>query len=246
MRTAVRRKRDDKLVRFPRRRHRRLVLRLAVVAGILLAALGALAALWRVGEVRVVGTDRVSALEVHAAAGLRGGESMLLTDMGAVLDRVRAIAMVRSADVRRTLPATVEIRVVERAPLLLLRGTDRLGVDADGVIFPVPPDISLPVMDGWTASPQPEPGARLDARSLALLSEFGTFPPQLRDATASVGIGDEIVLHLAPTGTVVRMGRPSGLEAKAAAAGAVLADALERKLDLEYIDARAPTAPVAK
>jgi cell division protein FtsQ len=226
VRTPTRKAKDRTLVRFPRRRRRRVWLRLVVVLSVLGLSVGALAYLWTVREVRVVGTGRVSALEIHAAAGLMGGERMLLTDMDEVARRVARIPSIRSAEVHRTLPAIVEIRVVERVPVARLEGRPELVADADARVFEFP-DGSLPMLAGWKARPEAEPGARLDRHSAAVLSQLGDLPGPLLEETARIEVATDVVVHVS-SGPEIRLGRASDLAAKAAAGWAVLNDARSR------------------
>lgn len=210
-----------------------------------LAALGAIGwggVVLRVERIRIVGLRSLSPDLVARVAALRGGERILFTRLDRVGDRVESLPAVRSTDVRRILPATVVIGVTERVPLAKLDTRPDLGVDDEGKVFALSTISPLPPLGAWGG--RPEPGARLDPSTSVFLAAFSRFPEPLRIATAGLRGGADVALTL-NDGTLVRFGRAELLEAKAAAAAAVLGDARARGVKLEYVDVRAPRTPVA-
>lgn len=85
-------------------------------------------------DVAVTGLDRVSSEEVVAAVGVPTGTPLIRVDLDRSVERAEALPLVESATVTRGWPATLEIEVVERRPLLAVRaGDDYRLVDGDGV-----------------------------------------------------------------------------------------------------------------
>lgn len=238
--------REGTLVDLSGRRGRSLgkwVRRIAVMVLVVAGAAGALAATWRVTAIRVEGAEHLSPEAVLGEAGLSGGERMLLTRFGEIEERVEGLPAVRRATVHRRLPSTIVISIRERRPVARLGGIEDLVADPEGVAFEGPSGTSLPALVGWDG--EARGGARLEPPGPRVLSAFAAFPDELRAATTRIELGRELTLVL-EDGTEVRFGRPVELEAKGAAASAVLRDAMGREAPLAYVDVRSPRAPVAR
>ena len=117
------------------------------------ARIVASSSLLRVGELHVAGNARMSRGEVLALVdGLqgRGILSLRLEDWRA---RLLECPWVADASLRRSLPGTVEISIVERTPLAIGRmGEELYLVDDRGVVIdewgPRYEDLDLPILDG--------------------------------------------------------------------------------------------------
>ena len=87
-----------------------------------------------VQHIRAEGYEQESADTLAAAAAVDTGTPIFAVDLFAVRDRVEAIDWVESATVRRRLPSTLHVRVVERTPVALWQRNQRLVmVDRSGV-----------------------------------------------------------------------------------------------------------------
>jgi cell division septal protein FtsQ len=155
------------------RRHWWRWLRRGLGYGLIAAALayGAHLGMGRLAHARILVIDRVvvqgneqlATGEVLALlAGLRG-DSLLWTDLNRWRQRLLSSPWVRDATLRRSLPSTVEVTVLERRPIGLGRGDGRLYlVDDHGVIIdeygPEHEGFDLPIIDGLT-----EPGGQAAA-----------------------------------------------------------------------------------
>ncbi len=109
-----------------------------------------------VDRIVVSGNERLSKGEVVAVlSGLRG-ESLLFTNLDAWRTRLLASPWVKDAALRRALPSTIEVAVLERLPIGVarLRG-DLYLVDERGVLIdqygPQYADLDLPIVDGLDA-----------------------------------------------------------------------------------------------
>jgi cell division protein FtsQ len=133
----------------------RWVLLFAMVAGVAswltLAVVNAPAL--RVDQIRVIGARHLSTGEVLAALeGLRG-RNILFVRLDDWRRQVLACPWVADATVRRSLPRTVEVRVVERHPIGVVRVGEALFlVDDHGDIIdecgPRYAEFDLPIIDG--------------------------------------------------------------------------------------------------
>src|SRR5258708_23028251 len=113
----------------------------------------------QIDHIDVSGNDRLSKGEVMAVLdGLRG-ESLMWTDLDAWRNRLLASPCVRDAALRRSLPSTGAVVVLERTPIGIARFKSPAGdlylVDERGVIIdqygPQYADFDLPIGDGLDA-----------------------------------------------------------------------------------------------
>ena len=161
-----------------RRRRLRAVLPWAVGAAVL--AVGGLVAwllygtpLLGVDDVRVTGTDLVSAAEVRAAAGVRPGAPLAGVDLAEVERRVARLAPVDRVTATRDWPGTLLVEVQERIAVAAVPSGGRvLLVDAAGVGYTTVADrpAHLPLVRLATPGPD-DPATRAALRVLASLSD---------------------------------------------------------------------------
>jgi len=143
------------------------------------AAAAANARALRIDRIVVRGNERLSRGAVLAVLdGLRG-QSLVRADLVAWRRRLLADPWVRDAELRRSLPSTIEVAVVERRPAGIARiGAQLYLVDDGGAVIddygPQYADFDSPIVDGL-----PPPGAagvtdpvrmELAARAIASLS----------------------------------------------------------------------------
>lgn len=89
-----------------------------------------------VREVRVSGTEILSAEEVLAAAGVRDGAALARVDLGGIEERLARLAPVDQVIASRDWPGTIAIDVVERTPVAVVpQGRKYVLVDRHGVAF---------------------------------------------------------------------------------------------------------------
>lgn len=241
------------------RRRLRVLLGIVAVASMVgIAWLVVQSPLFALDTLRVRGTVHASRTEVRVAAGVQTGDALLFVDEGEVARRVEELPWVASARVRRDLPHDLTITVVERAPIAWARrpvpaGTDPAAVpvvlvDRTGRVLaesPTPPE-GLPELVGATRVP--DPGRHLAPAGLARVP--AALPEALRAQVGAITASEgALVLAVrAPAGGTaaaleVRMGAPSELARKGAAALAVLDVLAARGEHVHYVDVRVPGAP---
>lgn len=209
-----------------------LLLILVIVGGVTAAAYAL-----HVQQVKVTGLRTLAAADVIRASGVAPGQRILWIRLSAAARRVEKIPAVRKATATRSLPGTVVIHITERRAIAKL-GSGNLVADADGRVFDDPHPGRLPVLVGWRV----RTGSRraVDGASRAVLGAFEHFPAALRRPTRQIVVRPSF--RLVMNGVEVRFGRLSRLDAKAAAALAVLrAEAGKR---IAYVDVQVPTVPV--
>jgi hypothetical protein len=121
--------------------------RLCKAAVIALVLVGTAVGLWegyrrflrlpyfRVAEVRVEGNLQVAAADATAGLGLTSATSILEVDLAELSRRLRLNPWIKEAQVRRQLPVTLIIHVVERVPEAVFVADRRYLLSADGVIL---------------------------------------------------------------------------------------------------------------
>lgn len=233
-------------VRRERQRRRRRRTLFAVLFLVILAALVAIerSPLVALAEVRVVGTERLTADEVREAAGLELGTSTLRLGLSAAEQQVTDLPLVASADAQRVDPLTVQIEVEERQPSLVAigEGTSVL-VDREGIVLVEEQLDGLPVIELSTAPPAAGSGVGDDDALANAHAVWRGLSGPLRA---------EVVRYLAPDvdgltlvldqGIEVRFGSAERIDEKVRALGAILVDVGDTPIDA--IDVRAPRAPV--
>lgn len=181
---------------------------LAVVTALVLV--GYLTPVLAVREVRVTGAGALSEQRVLAASGVRTGTPMPRVDTDGAQQQVTQLARVASAEVSRQWPATVEIRVRERAAAAYQeRGGQVELVDLDGVRFA---RVDRPP----SAVPELQlPGAQ-EGKTRAVMGVLRSLPQELRGEVQRVALRSpgDLRMHLAD-GREVQWGAPRGSDRKA-------------------------------
>jgi cell division protein FtsQ len=211
-----------------------VVAALAVVAAagwlvLLSSALG-------VEHVRVTGVDRLTPAQVQQAAAIEAGTPLARLDTEAVAERLAALAPVRTVEVDRRWPRTVEIAVRERtAAAVQARGPSWVLVDRSGVTFATEPKRprGLPLVSAPVGAGAPALRAALDV--------LDALPPSVADKVREVRATDRehVTLRLRKDRTVV-WGSTERSERKAA----VLAVLLTRRAAV--YDVSAPDTPTTR
>ena len=150
----------------PRRNWRALAartVRVAAIAGVLLFGvyrgkdLAAQAHVLQIERIVVQGNEHLSTGEVLTVLGGLRGQNLIWCDLNSWRQRLLSSPWVRDADLRRSLPSTVEVLVSERRPIGIGRIASQMYlVDERGAIIdefgPQYTEFDLPIIDGLTGS----------------------------------------------------------------------------------------------
>jgi cell division protein FtsQ len=196
-----------------------------------------------VDHVDVTGAIHLTPARVRAAAAIEPGRALLRVDLGAVARRVEQLPWVARARVRRSLPGTLRIQVVEAKPVGFVSSRGRVAV--------IGPDDRV---IAWTRSVPAGAveitGVRQVPARGQLLSPAGTarviaaLPAEIRLRVRSIALRPASVVVLLDAGEV-RIGAVADLPAKFSAALAVMHSSYATR-PFEYIDVSVPTDPVSK
>jgi cell division septal protein FtsQ len=180
--------------------------------------------LFTVSHIAVRGNTRLSTGEVEAMIqGIRG-QNILRADLDQYRRQLMDSPWIAAASLRRLLPSTVEVRVVERAPMAIARINDRLYLmDDSGVVIdefgPQYKEFDLPVVDGLVAAgPTAGEGGRPIEPARAQLTHrfLDALQPAaaLRQRVSQIDVSDEhdLVLLLADDPILIHLGDARFLE----------------------------------
>jgi len=203
--------------------------------------------LFRLASVEVVGAESLSAAELVEWTGLKMGVNLLDLDMHAIGEAIRSHPRVKEARVRRKLPASLRVELVERRPVAYLSAGDTFWViDGEGVALyetatmsPSRPlitvDSALEMQAGQTVE-HPALGRALEfarslsTRGLANLSE--------------VHATSEGVMAYTRDGISISLGADGDMGDKARVMEELLDQIQRRQLSVAHIDLRHPKSPV--
>lgn len=183
----------------------------ALAVGVLKYSLVAAAGLWvvskavsfarespllRVSHVATAGNHRVSGREIEELLADLRGENILLTDLDRWRSQLLTSPWIRDAALRRSLPSTIEVRVVERQPIAIGRMGGRLYlVDERGIAIdgykPEYAALDLPIVDGF-ATGDAAAGANAARGQLAARLILAMKPrPEIASRLSQIDVSDQ-------------------------------------------------------
>jgi cell division protein FtsQ len=245
-------------VAYSRRRNRRRWLFSAtMLVGLVAVAMGVAASpLFDVTRVVIAGTQGEETAEVRSVIGIDVGDNLLGADVHAAAEAVTALPWVKDAEVTRSPPASVEVRVDRRDPFAVVRLPDESWtVDEEGVVLAGGAVEGLVEIDAPSSSlPRPGEAATDEAVTSVLTFHAGLpdlFATRVRryEAPSPTGIRMRVdVTQPSDQQVWVRVGTSDDVTLKAEVAEAILEQA-EALLGpdgpgVREVDVRAPANPV--
>jgi cell division protein FtsQ len=198
--------------------------------------------LFQARHIRVLGAQTLSPAQVRARAGVDGSTNVVHTDTGEIAARLLQDAWIASASVRRDLPDTLVLDIVERRPLAVIQAMGETSVLAsDGSELPATTGklAGLPTMRAALGAPD-------ETQRLAVADLLLALDPVVGQRVRAVTVGqDKAVTLTFRDGVAVLAGTPGNEAQKGAALRAVLRWAAAGAHDLATIDVSAPSAPSA-
>jgi cell division protein FtsQ len=196
-----------------------------------------------VDRVQVLGTRNLTPGQVRAAARVHNHDALFFLDTRAAARRVEQLPWVEHASVQREFPSTVRIVVTEYPPVAFVRdGGDAVLLAPNGRAIArvrVPPAGAAEIRGVRRA---PAVGELLSPPEAA--NVVAQLPRALAQQVEAVDVGGSgIALDLAGRGAI-RLGSADDLEAKSAAALAVLAH--NGNAPFSYIDVSTPATPMLR
>jgi cell division protein FtsQ len=168
-----------------------------------------------VDRILVNGRTRLPAGEIESRLGSLHGRNIFRVDLEESRARVLESSWVAQASMRRVLPSTIEVTVVERVPVALARLAQQLFLmDAEGVMLdelgPRYREFDLPVVDGLAAGVVAG-GPRVDADRVRLAAGFLTaleVRPDLRDRISQINVANarDVIVLLEDDAALLHLG----------------------------------------
>ena len=126
-----------------------------------------------ISRVEVEGAHVVSAASVRQLAGVKG-QHVLLADLEAAQQRIRALPMVKEVEISRDWPNGIKVAIVERAPWGRWRANDTVwAIDSEGVVLEgTAPAYDGPIVTQVSALPAIAAGAQVDTTALHMADEL--------------------------------------------------------------------------
>jgi cell division protein FtsQ len=192
-----------------------------------------------VATIDIRGTARQEVRDVLATAGVEEGRPWILLRTSRAADDLEALSWIRTAEVRRIFPDSVEVEVEERVGVAWLSLAGRYGlVDAEGVVIETAPTPTAAGPIVRIPAPQPEVGEQVEDPAVRAALAFVV---ALDGSAAGLEFrleGEEIWAMM--SGHQLRLGRGVDMAAKAAALLALLEDGVAEGAEINLI---APTRP---
>jgi cell division protein FtsQ len=229
-----------------RSRRRKLFVRSAVLITLLFVVWAVLwSPLLNVRDVRLRGARHTTAEEVVGVLDLGSGTNLLRLSTEEIEAGVMSLPWVRDVAVSRVLPDTLQIRIKEREPAMVLSlGAANWIVDATGRVLDSGRNDDLPILAGTDLSGI-EIGTDLKAEQLiGGLRVYRSLKPAVRKKVAAIfaPTPERITLAL-KDGSQVRYGSAELLRAKSNVLASLLQRLQRDGTAASYIDLRVPTSP---
>ena len=191
-------------------------------------------------SVVVTGAQRTDPAAIASGLAAEPGTPTMSVNAGEVETALLENPWIAEADVIVSWPGSVEIHVVERAPVAAITIDGILfNTAADGVLVERASGGAVPPLVATDSTVAPHVGDRItDAPTLGGIEFLSALPPGLRRSTEVVVV--EGVVSAEVDGMIVLLGRPTDMVAKAAAVEALIATGIERG---SRIDVTAPLRP---
>ena len=195
-----------------------IVVGLAVFAGYRAVTIVAGLEIFHIDRINVKGNHRLSSGEVLAMLQDLRGRSVLAVDLAEWRRSLMSSPWVADASFRRTLPSTVDVVILERAPLGIgrINGSLYLVDDRGAVIDEYGPnyaDLDLPIIDGLSATPEEadtDVYRALLARRLLDALRVGNMASQISQIDVSDSRNAVVLLEGDPT--LIRLGNERFVE----------------------------------
>jgi cell division protein FtsQ len=208
-----------------------------------------------VERVTATATASVTSDDIARATSPALGVSLLRVSTSAIEKALLALPYVRSAQVYRDFPHTLEVHIVEYRAAARVRAADGTTwlVSEDGRVLAKvdpPAGASLPLLISETPL-SPVAGATIPEAVAASLPVATLLRDGQADATLQpiaslkeidVSAGGEVSVKLS-SAMELRLGQPSKLESKLKAAAEIIQQCLRDQKQVEYVDVSVPDRP---
>lgn len=204
---------------------------------------------FEVKEIRVVGNNALTVEKLVATSGINTGVNIFRLDLKSNAEKVKAIPLIKSVEINRVFPSTVEIVVQERQPIALLPIQGGfIQVDEDGFCLQNSNLTSsqIPVVTGISFK-APVPGGKITSESLKKgLAVAKGLPAGLIPMISEIHVDGEQVIVYTLDGIQCRLGIPGDVQQKGEVFMKVLEELKGKSKRIVYIDLSRADSPVVK
>lgn len=194
------------------------------------------------GEIRLSGNEKVTLADVLFDGGVEEPVNVLQISTSDLKTRLEKDLRIESADVSRSLPAAIDIRLTERRPLAVVQ--EQFGyayLDRNGMVIQTTRairELNIPIITGVKLEHVLLGELVKKKEVLSALSFIGHLSAQGAELFSEVNVGNaERIVAYTRDGIPVRLGAGDRMEERAALAENMVGTVKTRKLFVEYIDA---------
>jgi len=160
-------------------------------------------ALMQPEQVEIFGNRTVTHASVLDVFRSDRGRSILRIPLGERRQQIESIPWVEQATVRRALPHTIQVNIVERTPIAFLRdGSDMSLIDSHGVIFdrPLQGRFHFPVVTGIGSDMTPDQREKRMQLFAGFIQQLGSARAGAVEQVSEVDLSDEHDLRASLSG----------------------------------------------
>jgi len=206
-------------------------------------------------NIKVLGNNLLEEEKVLSLSQLTVGQNIMKIKKEEIIKRISVHPFVKEVEIKRRLPSTIEIHVLERKPVGLLVCQDGfIQVSEEGYFLALVHDIGdyfLPVLSGINLEQLPGPGQLIDNEGLNVaLGLIKESSPELLNTLVEINIADKRhILAYTMDGIEIRLGSLENITEKLSDLHQILEDFAKKGINaktIEYLDLRFAGPPVIK
>lgn len=200
--------------------------------------------------IEIAGADQVSRERVAELSGIEMGQNIFSVDIAETAQWLSIEPRIKTAEIKRRLPATVLIEVQERRAVAMLNlGRNLVTVDSEGRVLEralVLTEQTLPLISGVeTPDAGMMPGGFIDGAGMDTALEILAALPSGAEGIGEIDVGDAQDVRLyTVSGIEIRLGDSSDFAAKYLVYSNIIKDNQEKnEKPIDYIDVGISTVP---
>ncbi|MFZ7104956.1 MAG: cell division protein FtsQ/DivIB [Peptococcaceae bacterium] len=206
-------------------------------------------------DIKVVGNRLLETEKIVNLSQVKTGQNLMELDKKDIGEKVAVHPFVKEVEIKRRLPNTLEIKIIERDPVGLVVCSDGfIQVSEEGHFLALVNDIgeySLPVISGISLDQLPGPGQIINNPGLQMaLQIVKNCQRSLLKNIAEINIANKKhILAYTLTGIEIRLGSFAGVTERLTGLNEILQDFNEKNIlekNIEYIDLRFTGPPIIK
>lgn len=211
------------------KKKRRIIFRFVKWTSLLILLIGGgiyflLSPFFNIKSITIIGNEKIATDEIVSLSGIQLEENIFKVSSSKVEQAIKTNAYIESVQIKRKLPETIEIQIIEREPSYILTlGNAYIYMNTQGYLLEISKEpLKLPVITGFlTPEEQIQEGNRLCAEDLQRLSSViqivdSANNNEIRKLITKIDISDkqDYVLELKSEKKNIHIGDTSNLSTK--------------------------------